>query len=187
MFHIAFLLLLAGHELRLRPVGATSLTSQDVMEAGSMTSEESIRLPRLKRAVTDKPEYVPQKVTKKDRDSIRTVLEVAATNFFDHDVYYRANGTEVIEIHPGSSRRKRTLFIIRQMFIRKTGCLFSVVQILKKTFPGKRYILERLCFFSGTSYLKVCGRIFLYRDGFYDLRSIGIKHYCDSKYYFKSK
>ncbi|KAK3789866.1 hypothetical protein RRG08_060419 [Elysia crispata] len=111
MFHIALLLLLAGPERLFRPVVATSLTSEENMEAGSITSEESIRVPRLKRAVTDKPEYVPQKVTKKDRDTIRTVLEVTATNFFDHDVYYRANGTDVIEIQK-STLLLRLLWIL---------------------------------------------------------------------------
>ena len=95
MFHIALLLLLAGHELRLRPVGVTS-----------MSPEECVRMSHLLSVVTLKPTPAPPKVTKKDRDSIRTLLELAAKNFYDEEIYYRANGTEVIELKVNILRLK---------------------------------------------------------------------------------
>ena len=86
MFHIALLLLLAGHELLLRPVGATSLTSENVEETVPVTSGESNRVERDKWVLT-----------KKERDGVRSVIEITANYMYYKKMYHRANGTELIE------------------------------------------------------------------------------------------
>ena len=78
MFHIALLLLLAGHEWLLRPIGVSPVTSQ---EESSVTPVETD---------SDQDEFV----TVKERDEIRTLFEIMAIHKFKLNKYYRADGTE---------------------------------------------------------------------------------------------
>ncbi|KAK3789867.1 hypothetical protein RRG08_060420 [Elysia crispata] len=161
MFHIALLLLLAGHELRLRPVGATSLTSQDVMEAGSMTSRESIKV-----------RSANGPLTKTERDRIRTILEFAAKNFYHRDEYFRANGSELIEKTPGDTSITKTIYIIRIMLMRRTWCFYKEALSIFHNYPGNRSLLDLNCPFIGKRYMKICGTITSQKDRSYVLTRI---------------
>ena len=82
MFHIALLLLLAaGHEWLLRPIGVSPVTSKEKSPVTPVNTDSHHDL-----------------VTVNERDEIRTLFEITMIHKYRLNKYYRADGTEKIEV-----------------------------------------------------------------------------------------